>query len=803
MHLSGSLNPWSPNAEKHAAPIWEDENHTTPFSALADLLQNWPGAPQTSERKKRERHNRLMQTVAGYPEISSGRRPLDDPLHFKSGLAFKLSLFLDTIPTGTPHEWHSLRSELLSRDMLEFGKISDVKCLHTLMSRIRSCTKYKKKGTKNPVMYPPNELHPDEIKFLTVLHSQDIERRNYWPLSSDGTSLEFKEFKNTESIPFCELDGSANKGKYKEHEFKFTKIKEFITDWARPGNEFHPIHPDASHNLIIGASVMLESTFAKLRSQVIAEHGVGSIIVDGGGRLTYLSTRPAEEEKNWFFEKLGAILKFDNEYLHPYQNLIQEAVEDYVSAAGSFIKQQVEEHNRRGHPKINLKELWKKNGEEKNPSRQMYDFLYRPDYVKDCFPAVSDKITKRSLEKKTSESKAKAHTKSWEYQHCLLCSPNEVEETCCGQREITIRKASDGVHEYWCQKCSKKFGNCFDTPTKAMRSDEENYVCPFHYLLYRIGKRATIRLGSRTDLFKIQPQPPKSGKQIERMIMFDGNSIGDWFTQDFDDYRAPEAEDLDKEEENFWEQNKQQIHDLWGDKKPIQKEETEKKRTLKEKVLDLGEEFESIDFDYDNFTAPEKWHMKPENVENKKRSLIKKLFLTRRLQVMIRRQRRSFHFNAVWWQTLTIALQHTFPWVIAGDDIVLVSSRASDKEVDCEMLKTFHEYLKKNFPHTAITFAGAISTRTNSIRDLYQSTNALEVEAGLFWKHLVSDHSKLPAFDKDKKKKVKDWRDNEESEISRERKRLEKHIEKFTFGDLTDSSVPSVLLHDNWEEMLD
>jgi len=171
--------------------------------------------------------------------------------------------------------------------------------------------------------------------------------------------------------------------------------------------------------------------------------------------------------------------------------------------------------------------------------------------------------------------------------------------------------------------------------------------------------------------------------------------------------------------------------------------------------------------------------------------------------VMIRRQRRSFHFNAIWWQTLTIALQHTFPWVIAGDDIVLVSSRASDKEVDCEMLKTFHEYLKKNFPHTAITFAGAISTRTNSIRDLYQSTNALEVEAGLFWKHLVSDHSKLPAFDKDKKKKVKDWRDNEESEISRERKRLEKHIEKFTFGDLTDSSVPSVLLHDNWEEMLD
>ena len=116
-------------------------------------------------------------------------------------------------------------------------------------------------------------------------------------------------------------------------------------NWARPKNDFHPIHPDASHNLIIGASVMLESTFAKLRSQVISEHGVGSIIVDGGGRLTYLSKRTAEDEEKWFFEKLGEILTLDNQHLHPYQDLIQEAVREYVKSAKGFIKQKVEHHN--------------------------------------------------------------------------------------------------------------------------------------------------------------------------------------------------------------------------------------------------------------------------------------------------------------------------------------------------------------------------------------------------------------------------------------------------------------------------
>ena len=170
---------------------------------------------------------------------------------------------------------------------------------------------------------------------------------------------------------------------------------------------------------------------------------------------------------------------------------------------------------------------------------------------------------------------------------------------------------------------------------------------------------------------------------------------------------------------------------------------------------------------------------------------------------MIRRQRRSFHFNAVWWQTLTKALEHVSPWVIAGDDIVLVSSMAPEKEQVCDTLNSFHADLRKNFPNTAISFAGALSTRNHSIRDLYQSTRSLEDEAGLFWKHLVSGHSKLPSFDENKRLKVKKWEENRASEISQQRDVLKQNIRKFTFGQLSDSSVPSLLLHDEWKEMLD
>ena len=103
-------------------PNWNNFNgFETPFGAMAEILQSWPGTTQTSEQDDDERHLRLISTIAGYPEILTGRRPLDIPLHNKSELAFKLSEFLDCIKPDSHSEWHSLRSLLLHHDLVHFS----------------------------------------------------------------------------------------------------------------------------------------------------------------------------------------------------------------------------------------------------------------------------------------------------------------------------------------------------------------------------------------------------------------------------------------------------------------------------------------------------------------------------------------------------------------------------------------------------------------------------------------------------------------------------------------------------------
>ena len=52
---------------------------------------------------------------------------------------------------------------------------------------------------------------------------------------------------------------------------------------------------------------MLESTFAKMRSHILKEKKVGSIVIDGGGRISFLSTTNDEDERNNFNEQLKNI----------------------------------------------------------------------------------------------------------------------------------------------------------------------------------------------------------------------------------------------------------------------------------------------------------------------------------------------------------------------------------------------------------------------------------------------------------------------------------------------------------------
>ena len=80
-HTVGSMNPWAETTDFVQNPNWNYYNgFETPFGAMAETLQSWPGARQTSEQDYKTRHLRLISVIAGYPEILTGRRPLDIPL---------------------------------------------------------------------------------------------------------------------------------------------------------------------------------------------------------------------------------------------------------------------------------------------------------------------------------------------------------------------------------------------------------------------------------------------------------------------------------------------------------------------------------------------------------------------------------------------------------------------------------------------------------------------------------------------------------------------------------------------------
>ena len=224
----GSMKLLAESEEYFDSPNWDNlSGFETPFGAMAELLNSWPGPTQTSEQSTDERYFRLICTIAGYPEILAGRRPLDIPLHKKSELAFKLSEFLDRIKPDSNSEWHSLRTYILHYDLTKNNileaKEKMCKVLDYLVGAIRHNSTYS-----NHNEYPP-EYHSEEIHFLNALHSSDTDRVNqFWP--KDPQAL--RELK----LDLIYINSDEQKRNYIEHEFKFDEIHSWISRWATPRN---------------------------------------------------------------------------------------------------------------------------------------------------------------------------------------------------------------------------------------------------------------------------------------------------------------------------------------------------------------------------------------------------------------------------------------------------------------------------------------------------------------------------------------------------------------------------------------
>ena len=656
-----------------------------------------------------------------------------------------------------------LYTDLLVNDITEKAQ----EFLHQFMLGIRQHSRYRVVSPSTNInqefAYGDN-LHNEEIRFLTVLHSRNWRRvHQYWPLNpmdeameSGEGCLKFASF-NKMNDPYGKsrlLKFNGKKGKWHEHEFKFRSIQSWIRTWAGIDEHDHPLNPNIAHNLIIGASVMLESTFAKMRSHILKEKKVGSIVIDGGGRISFLSTTNDEDERNNFNEQLKNILILEKGHPHPYHDVIETAMNEYIGfeTVRSFLENQT-----------NTTDFYEvKSGKYKLKSKGFLH-LFRSDYMASILPEIS------GIEEDSNPiDYAKRINQSDEAKACIFC-----------QKAGPSEQTGEQVHPR-------------DSLSQWL---EDSYVCPIHHLLFEIGEAAQIRMGSRYDLHNSAPTMFKTGeKTVQQMVLFDGNSIGGWFMMPFNNYQNPQFTRRDDEQNQphynmpFWEDNSDNILANWEQKK--------------EMLLDLRKTVEEPLIDNFDPTFPEEWveRLRVEVLQHKGMNFVEELMFRRRMQAMIRRQRRSFHFNATWWTTLKDGLNHMIPWVLAGDDLVLVNSKRLEDQEILDVLGKLHNLLSKNFPHTPLTFAGALLTRGEStIQDMYRKASDLEDEAGYLWKFLVAENEKLPSLSDKKEQKKKAWL-NKKTEVGKNLPRLIQNINLFKVGE--EGSVPSIILQKDWYQDL-
>ena len=686
-----SVDPWSPEKDSNELPNWDHEDYETPFHLMADLLINWPGSTPTSELPSETRHLRLVEVVAGYPEVSVGRRPLDFPFFKRSSDALQLSLFLDKIKCGKNSEWHSLRTYLLHWDLVEhrqpqqLSKKKQVQFLHYLIDTIR--TESYHHGEK----YSPDKLDSGGVKFLTALHSMQITRRDrFWPAIDEGNDIQFK--KELEHKKPLRINTNAKKHNYVEHEFKLDKIQTKIDEWA---NDNGWLHENTRLNLRVGYSTVLESLFAKIRSQILKEKRPGSICVDGGGRITYLSHKSEEEENKWVHEKLLNSMLFDQVHRHPFENLITTQIERYGELTMEYDKDVLSKEY------ISSDSFWKRNqkGDVTSAKSGLYKKLLGEEKIGHFYPNLvvghNEDGTQNIVSNKTE--------KPWEMERCAFCikRTNTV-------KDITVATPSDMIKK-------------------------KEFVCQFHFLIYEIGKMAIIRQSSQDH----KHAGLNELGNISDIVIFDGNAIGKLFTA------APQ-----QDEQPY-------LHDDDGVRQEIREiyengDQVEKLRNLK-KEWPEWDASRGISFSFQQeyagvFAFAQSFSLdsvKSEIIRMKKlTSQVNNEFHKVRYQEIIRKQRRSFNFNAMWWTSLKHSINENgalTPWIAAGDDIVLVNQSNRNESDVRDGLKLIHENLSKRFPKlTPVTFAGGWAQRGDrTIHAAYQEAHEMEERASHCWKGYI------------------------------------------------------------------
>jgi hypothetical protein len=506
-------NPWfKESRELEISGILYDGED--PLEMIREFVLNWPGE-ETVKLDHVKRHDRLTQIIAGYPEIDVGRYPLDWPLSSKAAKSLRLTRYLDSIKS--PDGKTSLRSALINKShqmKLHFSKIYDMYVSEAESSEeeIISSEEFENNNEKtfqaahrrfvailllalraHGGEQSNHSLSGQEHKLLTSLHSNSQQRMiPFWPIIEIKRTInqDFGHWNSENYLPkipkshlpgeFCQgwlnYDDISTVLVGKRISVKMQFIQSWIENWS---DKFQKWNDGAS--LIRGSSAILESVMSSLRSSIIDNYGVESILVDGGGRVEFIGDDDAEQKLLESFFDVFIISRKQE----PYFNNEIELIARTLSGKSSSEKTMASDFGLiYGIESESWEDLDYRNGKIRN-------------WVEKHLPKLSMKV----------DGEIKQNSDAFE---SIIGS-----ESCCICIEDVPVK-----------------GNMFNRQKQI--SDNKKPYCTFHRLLYQIGNAQ--RMIDSTTKEEGVPHAFTTERQrtVNGIARLDLNSLGILFTRKFD-----------------------------------------------------------------------------------------------------------------------------------------------------------------------------------------------------------------------------------------------------------------------------
>jgi hypothetical protein len=521
---------------------------------LSAILKAWPGE-ETGILSDEARHMRFVLAVAGYPEIEISTRPLDWPLHPKSIDALQVSNQLDSIVGAT--EGTSLRSSILNRDFnyrnpnnnhgekSSNNELMDAHkdCLSLLFTRLRQIDKIK---------VNLDYFQPEELQFLTILHSNDNNRRNCWPKikgfegfkefakpQGEKPDMEaahakygeehpvFKDLKrkniqfvkwenlnNKFNLPLSQSKNDINDGSFVNITFQFHYIQTFF-DKMIPKQSF----TGTIQRFYRGYSMLLELLTSEVVQIVANEVGIGSILIHGGGRVSFLCPKDKKNDmlntlKNSKTEFLNLTSKGKNE------RRIRSTLDKWAEAcvvAGQLCSNNANQHGMICEDCKFCKECAKNiAGGKKHPNQDDYEMWFKE--LCGFLPPISIRETSvppRKNGEQNSDNKSilkeiydlAPQQIGWLDENCQICNMT------LNENQIKNIDGWMGLNDV---------------------SSSEKIACSSHRLFYFLGHDQRLKdsvLRQFNHMSQDEPDDGTKNRTVTSICMLDANSLGVIFSE--------------------------------------------------------------------------------------------------------------------------------------------------------------------------------------------------------------------------------------------------------------------------------